>query len=159
LNTAVKVGLIAAGTGFAFWAGSKLLEAQKFAQNVTFRLTDFGIPRISGNIMSVPVKVEITNPTDVAINVESVDVIVSLFKENKFVRVGHANITNVPTAPGVNDKVFTAQFDLKAITSNLFDTIAEILTSKQVTIRADVQIVAEGAGLPLQSITKSISIV
>lgn len=158
MNTAVKVGLIAAGAGLAFWAGSKVIGALNLAQNISFRLTDFGIPRISNNIMSIPVHVEINNPTDTVLMVDSVDVVISMVKGERYERIGQANIQNVATEQGITQKTFTAQFDLKAIKSDLFETLAQVLTSRMITIRADVQIVAEGAGLPLQTITKSISV-
>lgn len=159
MNKALKVGLISGVAVGALWLGSKVMDGLKLAQNISFKLSDFGIPKISGNVLSIPVKILITNPTDAQITVNSVAVAVYLLKVSEFVRIGQANLDNVPTSPGTNEKTFTAQFDIKGLTSNLFDTLAQILSSRSITVKADVQVVAQGVGLPVQTITKTISLV
>lgn len=157
MNKALKFGLISGAAIGIVWLGGKAIAGLQLARTMSFRITDFGIPRIAGNVLSVPLKLQISNPTDASINVDSVAVALWLWKQNQFVRVGSANLTNVPTLPGVSEKTFTAQVDLKQLSEKLFDTLAEILSANSITLLAEAEIVAEGIPLPVQSFTKTLS--
>ena len=158
MNTAVKVGLWAAGIGVLLWIGKKSTEAVQFVQGLTYRITGFGTPKISSQILSVPLRVAITNPTATSLQVDNVNISLSILQKNTYKVVGGANVNQVSVAPGVTTKEFVAQIDLRALTSNFLDTLNTIAQSSALSVKADVLVTIKGVTLPAQTITRDLRV-
>ena len=158
MNTAVKVGLWAAGIGALLWIGKKSSEAYSLVKGVSYKIVDFGLPKLSSNILSVPLNLTITNSTVTSLVVDNVSIAISLFQKDKYIPIGGANIAKVNAPPGTSEKVFIGQVDLQALTKNVFDTLATILQNNAITIKADVLVTVGGVTLPMQTLVKSIRV-
>lgn len=158
MNTAVKVGLWAVGIGVLFYIGKKSSEAYDLVKGIAFRIVDFGIPKISGSVLSVPLKLGITNETDTSFTIDNVNIAVSILQKGNYLSVGGANINNVVVGAGFTHKDFIAQVDLKKLTSNILDTLSTVLSSNAIDLKADVLITTKGVTLPVQTLTKSIRV-
>lgn len=158
MNTAVKVGLWTAGIGALLYIGKKYSDAYALVKGITYKIVDFGLPKLSNNVLSVPLNLAVSNSTDSTLVVDNISIAISLLQKGNYMPVGGATISKVNAPPGTSEKVFIGQVDLKALTKNVFDTLATVLQNNAITIKADVIITAQGITLPLQSKIKEIRV-
>lgn len=158
MNTAVKVGLWAAGIGALLWIGKKSTEAIQLVQGLTYKITGFGTPRLASQILSIPLRVAITNPTATSLQVDNVNIALSILQKNSYKPVGGANVNQITVAPGTTTKEFVAQIDLRALTSNILDTLSTVAQSSALSVKADVLVTIKGVTLPAQTITRELRV-
>jgi hypothetical protein len=161
LNTAVKIGLSAAAIGAVVWIAHKASETLDAAKSSlpSLKITDFGMPKLQNNVLIVPLRAKLINPTQYTAKLDRVTVELSFLQKNAFVKVGEAQINDVSIAPGETNKDFNAEIDLRTLTSKLFDTITTIFLANAVNFKIDVTVVAGGLTIPTQSVTKTINLV
>jgi hypothetical protein len=158
LNTATKIGIGVALVGTAILIANHASKVGDMAKKISFKIVDFGLPRIVSSVLSIPLTVRITNNTNKSLTIDSVKIIISYLSKQQFIQAGKADATSFTIVPGFTDKTFMAQVDLKALTKNIFDTLSTVLIGSKVTVKTDVTIAIAGVELPSQSFTKEIAI-
>lgn len=158
MNKALKIGLWAAGIGLLFYIGKKSKEVYDLTKGVTFRLVDFGIPSIKNFVLSLPLKLQITNPTAGSLTLDNVTIAVSAMLGTQYQPIGGSSIDKVTITPGVSTKDIVAKMDLKALKNISLDTIISTLATRALGVKADVLITTNGVTLPTQVLTKTINV-
>jgi len=154
LNKWLKGGLILgtiAGIGFAISKGAKKLG------NVSYSIQGFGIPSFSGTVITVPVIIEFNNPTPVPISIDRLQIVMSYMQASGYAQAGSLDQANINLPGGKSSNTFYPKMDVKALFSNVLNTLTTALKNKALKIKADVTITK--AGLSVNStLTKDITI-
>lgn len=149
LKVGIGVGLLAA---LAAWGVS---AAKKVAANFTFDLVGFGKPTLKNFMLTVPTQVRFNNPTSLAINLDNITVDLYVLKNSTFVKA--ARISQSLTIPaGVSVQPLYPEINIKNLFGgDIMDTIlaaSNALTTKFITVKAEVRITYNGVNLPTQFI-------
>lgn len=158
MSTAVKLGLGAAVLGLLFWLGKASTDVYQAVKGLTFRIVDFGVPKISNYVLSVPLRLEASNPTTTPLQADNVSISLFMLQKGTYIPVGGANVPNVVVTPGKSQRDFVANVDLRALTKNFLDTLDTIFATNTISLKADVLVTSNGVTLPPQTITKDIRV-
>jgi hypothetical protein len=141
----------------AYWAVNAVKKA---ANAFSLDIVGYGMPRMSGFILTVPLQVKFTNPTSIPLKVDQLVADVYVLKGTQFVQAAQIN---QPVSVPAGDTVQTiiANLDLRAIFGgNLIDTaqfISQIISAKVLSIRTTVTAYYSGISLPAQTFTNELT--
>lgn len=146
------VAVLAAAVGVLVYASKQVIK------DLTVQVSGYGIPRISGTNVSVPVKLTFVNNTPITIAVDNLHVDFYLLLAGAWQKV--AVVDQVLTIlPGINQKLITPTIDLKSLfSSSLLQSVTTILSSNSVQLRTDVNVTKQGITFPTQSFTENIKL-
>lgn len=131
--------------------------AAKFAVDIE----GYGVPRLKGWVITVPVILRFNNPSPVPITVTRLLATTSVLKNGQWIQAGHLDQpVNIPS--GVSNQTFSASVDLQSIFGgnilNTFTAITDALKSKSVRLRTDVTAYYGDVSLPVQSFENEITL-
>jgi hypothetical protein len=143
VNKGLKVGIglaIVAGIGYAmFRAGKQVVDG------LSYKVKGFDLPKLSGNIVTVPIKIEFTSASPVPVPVSRVQINASYQQNKAYVHAGTLDQSDIIIQPGVSVLTFYPQLDLKALFSKVIQTITTLFNNKSLNIKADIALTVAGA--------------
>jgi hypothetical protein len=154
MNEALKFGLFAAGAGILFYIVNQ-------STKVAYSISGYGTPKLNPSNwqLSLPVKVQFTNPTPAPVNIDQVQGVVSLFKSPNYEQVGTINPQPITIAPGTSVVNVNTVLELKKFLSgNILETAKNILKQRQLQLRTDLRATYAGYDLPVQTFEKVINV-
>lgn len=137
-------------------------EVKKKLANFSFEVVGYGKPSLSGNLLTVPLKVRFNNPTPLPINIDNLLANIYLLKNNQFVYAAQVNQpVSMPT--GIGETMLYPVIDIKSLFGgDLISTLtfinSTLNTTKKLTVRTDVTTTYKGVPLPSQSFTNTIDL-
>ena len=118
MSTPVKILLAATGIGLVVWFAKK--RFQSYADQFTVKVSAFGKPGISSGVLSLPIALDINNPTPVAIPIQNVDVTLFVNRNGQLIPVGKTQPTGpMLLPPGISSQTFLPGIDLKAVLTSI----------------------------------------
>lgn len=158
MTTLLKISFAAAVIAGIALVGKKASDTYSLAKRSALRITKWGTPSIKGHLVHVPLTIQITNPTPIALNADQANVQLFFWQVDRYVKAGEAQIQNIPLNPGANEKTFVSTFDIKPILNDAISTVATLLFNRALNLRADVQLTLAGVTLPSQSFIQEINV-
>lgn len=148
MNNLVKIGIVGAVAYGIYYAWTKFAStASQYANQVSFKITSIGIPKISSGNLTVPVIVTVQNPAPVPVPVSSVAVNASTQKLGAWLPVGSTQPKGFTLNPGANTVELLATVDLKKLNplssgADALSILNTVITggSPSITIKVDVAI-------------------
>jgi hypothetical protein len=154
----LKIGIVGGLIALVVW-GTK--AAKDALAKFTYDIAGFGKPSISNYRISVPIQIRFNNPTPIPINADQLIADIYLLKNNAYVIAARVN-QPVSIPAGISVQTIVPVLDLKSIFGgNLFSTLTAIqqfLSSKSVTIKAEVVAVYMGVSLPKQVFEQTVPV-
>lgn len=136
MTTPLKIGIGLALIGVIALVAT---QGQKLLDQFAVRIKGYGTPKLnfSSWVLTLPVKLELINPTPAPINIDKISGNVSLMKNNSFQSVAKFDQSlSIPS--GSSDRTITTTIDLKKFFSSNFAAASlEILTTGKLRIRTD----------------------
>jgi hypothetical protein len=154
MSEALKFGLFVAGAGVLFYIVNQ-------SAKVAFSITGYGPWQLNGSNwqLTLPVKVQFTNPTPAPVNIDKIEGVVSLLKQNKYEQVGIINPQPVSIAPGTSTLTINTVLDLKKfLEGNILSTVTSILQTRGLQLRTDLLATYAGYALPKQTFETVINV-
>ncbi|MFO0414915.1 MAG: hypothetical protein ACK52I_22305 [Pseudomonadota bacterium] len=152
MKNLIVIGVIGLVIGVGAWA---YRTGQKIANEFTFKPLGFGKPSISKGYLTVPVLIELVNPSPVAINLDGLLIDLYLQKGSQWVKAATVNqAISVPS--GVSQQSVFPIINLKQVFGgdllNTLNTIQQSLSTRSFTIKAEITGRYAGIIIPTQSI-------
>jgi len=142
MNTWAKVGIAAAvlgGVAYAIFAGAKSI-----VEGITYKVTKFGIPQVSGTTITIPITMRLSNASIVPIPVEQIQLDLSYRQNGVYISAGHLVHAGFDLNPGDQEVTLYPTLDVKALLTNVVDTLKTALTRQALSIKTDVLITIKG---------------
>lgn len=154
MNTGLKIGiglLAALGAGAAYLYRS----TKQVISDFTYDVVGFGKPSVSKMVLTVPVQIRFRNPAIIPVNIDRLMVDLYVLKNSTFVHAGKIDQTlSIPRGESI--QMVYPQVDLASIfKGNIFDTVlsvADVISNRRVTVKADINFSYKGVSIPTQSI-------
>lgn len=149
------LAFVAAGVGLVMFASKQLM------QDLSVKVSGYGLPMLSGSTLTVPVKLLFENRTPVTIEVDNLHIEFFIWLPSKGIwqKVGVVD-QGLTISPGSNETVVNPTIDFKSIfSSDVLSNLTNFLRSRAVELRTDVSITKKGITFPAQSFTKTLPIV
>lgn len=158
ISTAVKFGIGAALLYGAYkWISA---QGQKLANSFGFQMQGYDTPSVNWPNLDLPVKVQFTNPTSVALNIDNVAGAIYIDKGGWLNVANFSQPMSIP--PGQNVVKINTRIDLgKIFGGNFLDTLKTAFaaySNKAVNVRTDITVTYAGVPLPTQQFVKQIQV-
>jgi len=150
MKNLLVIGAFGLIIGLGAWA---YRTGQKLANDFSFKALGFGKPSISKGYLTVPVLVELNNPTPLAVNLDALLIDLYLQKGNDWVKA--ATVNQALQAPaGISQQALFPIINLKQIFGgdllNTLQTLQQSLSNRSVTIKAEITGRYAGITIPKQ---------
>lgn len=157
MNALLKYGLIAGIITVGVWGWGL---AKNAITQFSVRVVAYGTPTLSSWILTIPLVVEVRNPSPVTANIDRAIADLYIMKGTQWVSAGHADQPlRVPA--GESRQIVYAQANLATIFGgNIFSTLETFgaAINNKLKIKVDVTAIYAGIPLPMQSFTDTVSI-
>jgi len=136
LSTGVKIAIGAVTVGALIFGIKKFIDS---TSGFDFEPVRYGLPSVKGSVVILPVVVRFNNPTPLDINLNQFLANIFYLKDKTFQQVARIN-QRLSVPKGVSEQVFLVDISLSDIFSGgaFWTSLINTLTTKQITIRADV---------------------
>jgi hypothetical protein len=150
------IGALLLGGLLYLWKTGKL-SANAFG----YSMKGYGAPSVNGTTIDLPVNIEFTNPTPLAVNLDNVTAQLYINKGGAWINV--ANVNQALSIPaGTATQKVNAHIDLgKIVGGNILETLdlaSSILAQQTAQVRTDLTVTYAGITLPQQSFTSNIQV-
>lgn len=155
MGTALRIALVATILGGAYWLFNQAKQA------FSLSIVRYGSPHINGASVTLPITIRFNNPTPFPINLDSLHADIFLQKYGQWVRAGVVD-QPISIQSGISDGVITPKIDLGVVLGGgipvLLSMITSALSTKSLSVRADVTARYGSLILPTQSFTSLVAL-